>query len=340
MDGDEFVVAAAAGDGRRRLNGPRIAIGESLASATCAGPGSSVRPDPRESFAARELGARSAIVTPMSFRERPLGFLVVTDRHDGATGRSMKRTSAAAGLRGRARRPRSPPRRTRATRRCGAVSRPPSPSARRWARELHDETLQELAGLRVLLSGARRTATASGWRGRSGATEQITIAIADLRSLIAELRPAALDELGTKPALEAIGRVKSPGLWSSSTSTSRTRTATAARHVPEVESTIYRLVQESLTNVAKHAAATRVAISVSDRDDLVTVVVADDGVGFATEEPRAGFGLTGMRERLAVARGLVHIDSQAGHGTTIHARIPVLRAGAGSAEPAPAYRSS
>ena len=75
----------------------------------------------------------------------------------------------------------------------------------RWARELHDETLQQLAGLRMLLSGARRSGDATRMTGAiDGALEQITTAIGDLRSLITELRPAALDELGTKPALESL----------------------------------------------------------------------------------------------------------------------------------------
>ena len=75
----------------------------------------------------------------------------------------------------------------------------------RWARELHDETLQQLAGLRVLLSGARRSGDAERMSGAiESALEQITTAIGDLRSLITELRPAALDELGTKPALETL----------------------------------------------------------------------------------------------------------------------------------------
>ena len=75
----------------------------------------------------------------------------------------------------------------------------------RWARELHDETLQQLAGLRMLLSGARRSGDPERIaEAIDSAVEQLTTAIGDLRSLITELRPAALDELGTKPALEAL----------------------------------------------------------------------------------------------------------------------------------------
>ena len=175
----------------------------------------------------------------------------------------------------------------------------------RWARELHDETLQQLAGLRVLLSGARRSGEAERMSGAiDSALEQITTAIGDLRSLITELRPAALDELGAKPALETLvgaRRAARRTSRSSSRSTWPTRTATrSSATTPEIESTIYRLVQEALTNVAKHAGATASRSRVSDRDGEVAIVVRDDGEGFDPRQRSTGFGLMGMRERLAL----------------------------------------
>src|SRR4029079_8551025 len=80
------------------------------------------------------------------------------------------------------------------------------------------------------------------------------------------------------------------------------------RHIPEIESTVYRLVQEALTNVGKHAGATHVEIFVSDRDGHVAVTVRDDGAGFELTAASPGFGLVGMRERLALVHGSLDIE--------------------------------
>ena len=185
----------------------------------------------------------------------------------------------------------------------------------RWARELHDETLQQLAGLRMLLSGARR----SGDRERievaiEAALERITTGIADLRGLITDLRPAALDELGIEPALESLAGRSEVDI--------ELRVELAERPTGEVESTIYRLVQEALTNVAKHAQATRVEVHVRDPGSHLEVLVHDDGTGFDPHRRSSGFGLVGMRERLALVRGTLDIETRPGGGTTLRARIP------------------
>ena len=139
---------------------------------------------------------------------------------------------------------------------------------RRWARELHDETLQELAGLKVLLSGARRSEDAA----RLGtavdqAVDMITSGIANLRALISDLRPAALDELGAGPAIEAlVERVRAQtGLdIELEVDLAYEQGRAEQRHAPELETTIYRLVQEALTNIAKHAAAANVTLRIAD----------------------------------------------------------------------------
>jgi len=97
------------------------------------------------------------------------------------------------------------------------------------------------------------------------------------------------------------------------------------RLAPEVESTIYRLVQEALTNVIKHAAATRVEIELLMQGDAIAVTVRDDGRGFDPDAPADGFGLVGMRERVMLASGEVTIDAQDGRGTTIRALVPAGR---------------
>jgi signal transduction histidine kinase len=194
----------------------------------------------------------------------------------------------------------------------------------RWARELHDETLQQLAGLRVLLSGARR----SGDRERiaatlDGAIDTITAGIADLRGLIADLRPAALDELGLEAALRTlVARVAEQ----SGVTIDLQVDLADARHLADIESAGYRLVQEALTNVVKHADARRVAVRVHDDGDRLEIVVRDDGRGIGADaRPGGGFGLVGMRERIALVHGTLDIDSAAGAGTTVRARIPSRR---------------
>jgi signal transduction histidine kinase len=96
-----------------------------------------------------------------------------------------------------------------------------------------------------------------------------------------------------------------------------------ARLDSEVESTLYRLAQEALTNVVKHAAASRVEISLTRRDSAVELQVSDDGSGFDAGDPGGGFGLVGMRERVALAGGTLEIDSKKGAGTTLMALIPL-----------------
>lgn len=198
---------------------------------------------------------------------------------------------------------------------------------RRWARELHDETLQGLGGLRVLLSSARRGDDLELAKSAMGeAIEHIEQEIANLRSIITELRPAALDELGLRTAIEALldrhreqsgfeveGELELPGV-----------SKEGARLSEDLETTVYRLVQEALTNVAKHARASRVRVTVVESDGELRVEVQDDGTGFDPELSSDGFGLAGMRERVALAGGTLSVDSGA-QGTIIEVCLPTLQ---------------
>ena len=170
LDGDEFVIAAVAGEGVEGLEGPGMPVADSLAARRCRPGASSASTGSRRTRSpTRELGARSAIVTPMMFRNRPVGFLIVFDRLT-ATGRSTRRTSGCCRRSRRARRPRWRPRRTRARRRCGAASRPPRPSARAGRASCTTRRCSSSPGLRVLLSGARRSGDAErAWTARSTA---------------------------------------------------------------------------------------------------------------------------------------------------------------------------
>ena len=163
------------------------------------------------------------------------------------------------------------------------------------------------------------------------ALEMITHGIASLRALITELRPASLDELGPQPAVEAlVERVRGQSGLEIDLDVRLAYEAgrTPRRHVPEIEGTVYRLVQEALNNVVKHAGATRVSIVIADEnhdEGDVTIEVTDDGRGFDPDQANAGFGLLGMRERLALVGGELQISSRAGAGTRITARIPIRR---------------
>lgn len=196
-----------------------------------------------------------------------------------------------------------------------------------WARELHDETLQGLGALRVLLASALRRGSpeALGEAVREG-VDELAAEIDKLRALITELRPAALDELGLADAIEALAERTSAtgGLEIHSEVSMRSREDFPAERAPsQLESTVYRLVQEALTNVVKHARAERVDLRVAAVDGTVTVEVRDDGIGFDPAATDSGFGLMGMRERLGMIGGRLEISSSPGGGTQIRAELPL-----------------
>ena len=148
-----------------------------------------------------------------------------------------------------------------------------------------------------------------------------------MRALALELRPPELDDVGLESALETY--VKD---WSAryDISVEFAMTGKPGRPLPmEVASTLYRIVQEALTNVAKHAAATDVSVTAIRHDDEIRLVVEDDGRGFDIESwgKRAlgerRFGLAGMRERAALVGGTVSIESNLGAGTTLYVQLPL-----------------
>lgn len=200
---------------------------------------------------------------------------------------------------------------------------------KRWARELHDETLQALGGLRMLHSATLRAG--AGREELRGALEEaiqlIDTEIDSLSALIAELRPAALDEIGLAPALRTLAERKSRESGVEIDVLVRLRGEDGEPLPHEVESIVYRLAQEALNNVVKHADASRAEAVVERGERAVEVTVRDDGRGFDPAAANGGFGLTGMRERVELAGGRLSIESAPGQGTTVSASISLPPAG-------------
>jgi signal transduction histidine kinase len=197
----------------------------------------------------------------------------------------------------------------------------------RWARELHDQTLQALGGLRVLLaSTVGRGDADSKDEVMRQAIEDIEVEIGNLRGIISDLRPSLLDDLGLRPAIEALlDRRRDAGLEIDARLMLPDPSDDEAIMPPVLETTTYRLVQEALTNVSKHARATHVRVFVGLDDHCVTVEVQDDGIGFDPTSETSGFGLAGMRERVYLAGGELQIEP-ADQGTLVRARLPVREA--------------
>ena len=210
----------------------------------------------------------------------------------------------------------------------------------RWARELHDETLQGLAGLHVLLSSAARASDAPQMLERiRQAEEQIESEMEKLRGLISELRPAALDELGLEASVQDLAE-RTEAVYGIDVETRlelHGADGLALRLDPEVETTAYRVVQECLSNAARHGGASKVVVELARERAEIRVSVADDGRGFDLSHDTQGFGLRGMRERVDLIDGRLAISSSAGRGTEVTARLP--QAG-GSSERSTSPRSS
>ena len=219
----------------------------------------------------------------------------------------------------------------------------------RWAREIHDESIQGIGALRLQLANARDLDDKQALSDAvDAALEGLGTEIDGLRHLITELRPAALDDLGLEAALQALARRaqavdglevrteidlgREPG-----------QAGTRARHRPrsgengsrrldpELESTIYRVVQEALTNVGRHARATSAVISVSERDGVIRASVTDDGRGLPDAGrlgPRGdglegGFGMSGMRERAELVGGELEFAPAPERGTVMRLTVPL-----------------
>jgi signal transduction histidine kinase len=203
----------------------------------------------------------------------------------------------------------------------------------RWAREIHDETVQGLGALRLQLANARDLGDEVALSAAVDTVlEGLGQEIDGLRHLITELRPAALDDLGLVPALEALAR-RAQAIDGLEIQTEIELTNGDRRLDPELESTLYRIVQEALTNVSRHAKATRATISVTERDGAITAAVTDDGEGLPQsgasrprtpeDELKGGFGVSGMRERAELVGGELELVSAPGGGAIMRLTVPL-----------------
>lgn len=187
----------------------------------------------------------------------------------------------------------------------------------RLAREIHDTIAQSLAGIVTQLEAS------VGGERQQRALELAREALREARRSVLDLAPPALEEATLPAALESLARDRGPG---AGVQAEVTITGDPVPLHPEVESTVLRVSQESLTNTAKHARASRVGVTLSYAGDEIVLDVRDDGVGFDPRRPvgRSAFGLRGMRQRVERLAGTLTLESSPGSGTAVSVRLPAL----------------
>ena len=326
-----LVVAATTGEFKVERRGVRLqADGSAWRKVMADGQAERMAPlGGRLGMSLDELGivAEAALLVPLSYRGRSIGVLAALDHVGEAPEFSPEDESLLMGFAASAAMALAAAQSMAEARLRESIDVAERERAR-WARELHDETLQGLGALRVRLAASLRLEPAEMGEAVATAVTQIEDEIANLRSLITELRPAALDELGLGAAIEGLAdnHAATTGMGIQvNLALAREGGIVNERLDRELESSVYRLVQEALTNVAKHAEAEGVWIDVTQDNTSISIVVRDDGVGFDMDERPTGFGLIGMRERVALAGGSLTIVSTPGVGTVLRGRIPVER---------------
>jgi signal transduction histidine kinase len=199
---------------------------------------------------------------------------------------------------------------------------------KRIARELHDGTSQTLTSLMVGLKVIEESRTLKEVKGKTAEMRELTAsALDEVRDLALELRPSVLDDVGLVPALQRYIRE-----YSAKTDInvdSHVSNLDGHRLLPEIETAIYRVVQEALTNIAKHAEARNASFVLEFRNSSLVAIVEDDGKGFDVGSAiRSGgkerkLGLFGMQERASLIGGTLTVESQPGVGTTIFLEVPL-----------------
>lgn len=324
---EDLVIVAAAGDADREI------VGETMPRATSKSGRvlerrrservDSVLDDPEvDHEVLRRLAVRSGLWVPLVVRDEAIGVIAAHDKQDARRDQFVDddlrlaetfaaRAAVAVDLSERVARD--------ALRRVVAAQ---ELERRRLARELHDETGQALTS--ILLGLRRFEDKLRGAEEREAAEELralVVTTLQDVRRLAVELRPSALDDFGLAPALERLA-----GSFHEQTGIQVDfEAALGDTRLPgEIETTLYRIAQEALTNVVKHARARSVSLVVQRRPGSVSAVIEDDGTGFDPESlDDHGLGLLGMQERLALIGGTLELETSERSGTTIAATVPL-----------------
>jgi signal transduction histidine kinase len=211
----------------------------------------------------------------------------------------------------------------------------------RMAREIHDTLAQGLTGIVTQLEAAGQAVAGDERERRLGNAKRLARdSLSEARRSVQALRPEALE---TALLPEAVAEVADRWSAVNGVAVQVTTTGTAVALYPDIEIALLRVAQEALANVAKHAGASRVGLTLSYMEDVVTLDVRDDGAGFCPADAghgrasagRRGFGLTTMRQRTERLGGRLAIESEPGNGTAVSASVPAILRAAGAREGAP-----
>jgi signal transduction histidine kinase len=202
---------------------------------------------------------------------------------------------------------------------------------KRIARELHDETSQNLTALIYAAEEASTVQANEAPILLAGMRNLAQRTLDGVHKLIFDLRPTMLDHLGLVPALRwfAESRLAASVRLTTTETCESEEAALACRLPPEIETALFRVVQEAIQNIARHAVARNVELSFARDDAWVVVDVVDDGIGFDLVEVTLlpddgrGLGLMGMRERVELLGGKLEIDTAPGYGTRLHIEVPL-----------------
>jgi signal transduction histidine kinase len=269
---------------------------------------------------AERVGARSALFVPLVLRDRAIGVITVVDRlgrdpsfaddHLRVVETFAPRAAVAVDLSQRVARS--------ALRRAVAAQ---ELERRRLARELHDETGQALTSILLGLRAIEDARTPVEAREAVADLRGLVVStLQSVRRLAVELRPKALDDFGLLPALRRLGQSVREG---GSIDVQVEARLGDSRLAPEIETAVYRIVQEAITNAVRHAEARHVSVVLTRKNGRVSVVIEDDGKGFDPSARSAGLGLLGMRERVELLDGGLVVDSSPGVGTTLLLDLPL-----------------
>jgi signal transduction histidine kinase len=324
-EGGSLRIAAAEGESAFGVTGMELAVDASKAGRVLERGRServdSILDDPEvDQQVTRRLGVHSALYVPLIVRGEAIGVVIAHDKRGPATAFGDDDLRLAESLAARA---------AIAVQQSQQVSRDvvrrvveaQELERGRLARELHDETGQALTSILLGLKPLERAAESDEAREAVAALRELVVAtLQDVRRLAVELRPSALDDFGLVTAVE---RLTDTFREQSGLEVELAAQLGPDRLPSEVETALYRVIQEAFTNIVKHSGASRVSVLLQRNVASVLAVVEDDGSGFDPGRTREdALGLAGMRERLALVGGRLRIESSSGAGTTLVAEVP------------------